>query len=25
MKGDWKVEVRDVKGTLVKDIKFKVE
>jgi len=25
MKGDWKVEVRDVKGNLVKDIKFKVE
>jgi hypothetical protein len=25
MKGDWKVEVRDVKGTLLKDIKFKVE
>jgi hypothetical protein len=25
MKGDWKVEVRDVKGSLVKDIKFKVE
>jgi hypothetical protein len=25
MKGDWKVEVRDVKGDLVKDIKFKVE
>jgi hypothetical protein len=25
MKGDWKVEVRDVKGTLVKDTKFKVE
>jgi hypothetical protein len=25
MKGDWKVEVRDVKGKLVKDIKFKVE
>ena len=25
MKGDWKVEIRDVKGTLVKDIKFKVE
>lgn len=25
MKGDWKVEVRDVKGTLAKDIKFKVE
>jgi len=25
MKGDWKVEVLDVKGSLVKDIKFKVE
>jgi hypothetical protein len=25
MKGDWKVEVRDAKGNLVKDIKFKVE
>ena len=25
MKGDWKVEIRDVKGNLVKDIKFKVE
>ena len=25
MKGDWKVEVRDIKGNLVKDIKFKVE
>ena len=25
MKGDWKIEVRDVKGNLVKDIKFKVE
>jgi len=25
MKGDWKVEVRDSKGNLVKDIKFKVE
>ena len=25
MKGDWKVEVRDVKGNLVKDVKFKVE
>ncbi len=25
MKGDWRVEVRDVKGNLVKDIKFKVE
>jgi Protein of unknown function (DUF2914) len=25
MKGDWKVEVRDAKGNLIKDIKFKVE
>jgi len=25
LKGDWKVEVRDAKGTLVKDIRFKVE
>jgi hypothetical protein len=25
MKGDWKVEIRDVKGNLVKDIKFKAE
>jgi hypothetical protein len=25
MKGDWKVEVRDIKGSLVKDIKFKVD
>ena len=25
MKGDWKVEVRDSKGKLVKEIKFKVE
>jgi len=25
MKGDWKVEIRDVKGNLVKGIKFKVE
>ena len=25
MKGDWKLEIRDVKGNLVKDIKFKVE
>jgi len=25
MKGDWKVEVRDAKGNMVKDVKFKVE
>ena len=25
MKGDWKVEVRDVSGNLVKDLTFKVE
>jgi len=25
MKGDWKVEIRDVNGNLVKDVKFKVE
>ena len=25
MKGDWKLEIRDVKGNLVKDVKFKVE
>lgn len=25
MKGDWKVEVRDTKGNLLKDIKFKVD
>jgi len=25
MKGDWKVEIRDANGNLVKDVKFKVE
>lgn len=25
LKGDWKVEVRDAKGNLIKDVKFKVE
>jgi len=25
LKGDWKVEVRDAKGNLLKDVKFKVE
>jgi hypothetical protein len=25
MKGDWKVEIRDVNGNLIKDIHFKVE
>jgi hypothetical protein len=25
MKGDWKVEIRDVNGNMAKDIKFKVE
>ena len=25
LKGDWKVEIRDAAGTLLKDVKFKVE
>jgi hypothetical protein len=25
LKGDWKVEVKDAKGNLIKDVKFKVE
>jgi hypothetical protein len=25
MKGDWKVEIRDPEGKVVKDVKFKVE
>ena len=25
LKGDWKVEIRDSEGTVVKDVKFKVE
>ena len=25
MKGEWRVEIRDVNGNLVKDVKFKVE
>jgi Protein of unknown function (DUF2914) len=25
IKGDWKVEIRDAEGKVVKDVKFKVE
>ena len=25
LKGDWKVEIKDAKGNLIKDVKFKVE
>jgi len=25
LKGDWKVEIKDANGNLIKDVKFKVE